>query len=86
MAEFFFVEVTDTFSGEANYSWVRRYKVRAQTFRGAIRKVSRELGYRSRYAYDTGDMQRYEVVGACICMFVQYWPEEPETPRFVKDL
>jgi len=38
----FFVEITDTFGGEANYSWVKRFIVRASTFRGAISKVSKE--------------------------------------------
>ena len=40
--KFYFVELTDTFGGEANYSWVNRYKVVASSFNGAIRKVSKD--------------------------------------------
>lgn len=36
----YFIEQTDTFGGEANYSWVRRYIVLAKTERGAMRKVA----------------------------------------------
>lgn len=42
--QFYFVEVTDTFGGEANYSWVKRLKVKANTMRGAVNKVSRDSG------------------------------------------
>ena len=33
MKMIYFVEVTDTFGGEVNYSWVRRYLVRAKSIR-----------------------------------------------------
>ena len=36
----YFVEETDTFGGEANYSYVKRYIVKASTERGALRKVA----------------------------------------------
>ena len=36
----FFVEVTDTYAGDANYTWVHRFKVHATTFSGAMRKVN----------------------------------------------
>ena len=69
---FYYVEVTDTFSGEANYCWVRRYKVRANTARGAICKVSRHecLSFRGVGA------GRYDAVGACICAFVDPFDSE----------
>lgn len=34
-----FIEVTDTFGGETNYSWIRRYAVKASSERGAMRVV-----------------------------------------------
>ena len=71
--KFFFVELTDTFGGEANYSWVKRYKVTASTFNGAIRKVSKESFYRFRKEYDTGDMVKYNVIG--VCAFVEEYNE-----------
>ena len=68
-----FVEVTDTFGGEANYSWVHRFKVRASSFRGAISKVTRETGYPARKEYDNADFARYNATGACVCYFVQWY-------------
>lgn len=66
----FFVEMTDTYGGEANYSWVNRFLVTASTMRGAIRKVTHETGYPAKIDYNTGDMARYNVLGACVCYFV----------------
>ena len=40
--KFYFVELTDTFGGEANYCWAKRYKVAASSFNGAIRKVAKD--------------------------------------------
>jgi hypothetical protein len=66
----YFVEMTDTYGGEANYAWVNRFLTSAVSARGAIRKVSRETGYPAKMDYSTGDMSRYNVPGACICYFV----------------
>lgn len=72
----YFVEVTDTFGGEANYCWVARYKVAANTPLGAVLAVKRERGYVSiTCAYDTDDECRYDVVGQAICMFVHEWDD-----------
>ena len=73
--KFFFVELTDTFGGEANYSWVKRYKVTASSFNGAIRKVAKDTYYRFRKEYDTGDMVKYKAIGACVCAFVEEYNE-----------
>ena len=40
----FFVEITDTFGGDANYSWVTRHVIKAKTVRGCINKLSRRSG------------------------------------------
>lgn len=67
------VEITDTFGGEANYSWVRRYKVKAKSRRSALIKISKETGLKFRHYYDIPDenfTQRYNAKGACICMFI----------------
>jgi hypothetical protein len=68
----FKIEVTDTYGGEANYSWVRRYEYEAKSFRGAIQKLAREHGAGWSIDYTTGDMARYNLKGACICAFVMY--------------
>lgn len=66
----YFIEMTDTFGGESNYSWVNRFIVSASTMRGAMAKVSHEVGCNTRKVMDGGDFQRYDVIGACICFFV----------------
>ena len=70
-------EYTDTFGGEANYSWVKRGKVTANNFTHAIRKVKKELGitHRTRKVMDAGDMVRHDLVGCCLCIFIN-WSEE----------
>lgn len=73
----FFVEVTDTFSGEANYCWAHRFKVRASSERGAISKVSRETGY----SFRNVGADRYDAKGACVCAFVDTWDATHENYR-----
>lgn len=74
----YFVEVTDTYAGEANYSWVLRFKVQAASVQGAMRKVSAKMGLYSRKSYDTGDMARYNFQKAAICAFVTDYNDEAE--------
>lgn len=66
----YFIEMTDTYGGESNYSWVKRFIVDANTFMGAVRKVAKETGYSVRKTLDAGDFARYDANGACICFFV----------------
>lgn len=66
----YFIEMTDTYSGEANYSWLNRFLVTASTMRGAMRKVARETGTSVRKVMDCGDFQRWDAAGACICFLV----------------
>ena len=66
----FHIEVTDTFGGEANYSWVRRYQYDAKSVLGAIQKLARDYGGGWRLDYDAGDIARYNLMGAAICCFV----------------
>ena len=53
------------------------FKVQASSYLGAIRKVSREIGLqgRLRKVSDYGDMVRYDVRGAALCLFVQDWDD-----------
>jgi len=68
----FDIEVTDTFGGEANYCWVRRYQVDAVSILGAIQMVSRREGYNFRADYNDGDFARYDAIDACVCCFINY--------------
>lgn len=71
-------EVTDTFSGEANYSWVRRYEFRAVSMRGAVQMLAHAYGSGWRAAYDDGDSARFDLRGACVCAFISVADEATE--------
>lgn len=71
--DYFFVEVTDTFGGEANYSWVKRYRVRATSERGAMRKVGKETVINWHCVVDYGDLQRWDSDSGATCAFVELW-------------
>ena len=71
MKHHYFVEMTDTFGGEANYCWIHRFIVSASSHRGAMRKVSRETGFAVRCTM-SGDPERWDAVGACVCYFVEW--------------
>ena len=88
MKNMFFVEVTDTFAGEANYSWVHRFKVHASTERGAMRKIERRLPYAGgvKKDWDTGDMQRWEWRNACVCAFVEGYADQAERKMYVESI
>lgn len=68
----FNVEITDTYGGEANYCWVRRFTVKASSFRGAMQVISRKQGGHWRLEGNYGDIARYNQKGACVCAFVSY--------------
>jgi hypothetical protein len=68
----FNVEITDTFGGEANYSWVKRYQIKAKSFRGAITALAKKDGSGWRIDWSDGETTRYNLQGACICAFVTF--------------
>ena len=76
MAKFFFVEVTDTFGGEANYSWVTRHKVKASTIRGAVIRLNRDSGLGFHKVLDMGDTVRYDSHTGATCAFIEAWDNE----------
>lgn len=70
------IEVTDTFGGEANYCWVKRFQVKAKSFLGAVRMAKREIGMEGVKTRKTswGSGERHDFRGFCQCMFVE-WAE-----------
>jgi len=68
MKNHYFVEMTDTFGGDANFCWVNRFIVRASSPRGAMRRVTARTGD---YVRDVG-CDRWDAVGACVCYFVEW--------------
>jgi hypothetical protein len=89
---FFFVEFTDTYGVEVNYSWVTRFKVQADTFRHAITKVKREYFryYNGKVRHDTddyGDMVRLNFRNMRICAFVEHYDTDRHGELFhVKEI
>ena len=70
------VEMTDTFGGEANYSWVNRYEFECGNMTDAqVERKARKLvglsGVRTR-RQDLGDMVRWDIPCACICAFLTF--------------
>jgi hypothetical protein len=73
-------EYTDTFGGEANYSWVKRVELPKQlehhTPREIMRRAKAEMGLtgvRGR-TYTGGDMIEFRPYGMCTVLFV-FWQE-----------
>lgn len=80
----FFFEFTDTFGGEANYSWVKRFKVTAMTELGALRKVSKEIGLQGRLKrVMSGERSRWDVQGAALCLFCDDNYDFSDYPRLI---
>lgn len=65
------IEATDTFGGEANYSWVARYTIQANTERGALNKFARIMGRGWRKDWSAGDVTRYTHKRDCVCVFIE---------------
>lgn len=75
------IEVTDTYGGEANYCWVRRYTIpskKDETDLQVIRRAKKAAGLtgvRCR-SQNYGDSWRLDICGAAICMFVNWVEDE----------
>ena len=69
------IEITDTFGGEANYCWVRRYTLdykENETERALIRRAKNIAGISLRHKKTSyGDMVRLDFGPAWLaCMFI----------------
>lgn len=80
----YFVEITDTFGGDANYSWVTRHKVNAKSPRGAAVAISRRSGLSWRKTADYGDSCRYDSKSGATCMFISEYSEYEHSAYFNK--
>lgn len=86
-ANFYLVEYTDTFCGEANYCWVNRFKVRANSAKHAVTKFKKEVFFSplpKHKTLDFGDMLRIDIRNSCA--FITYWDEYDEQYSNVKEL
>lgn len=71
------LEITDTFGGEANYSWVRRYTLDTPddiSRRALVRRIKNAAGLTGvRCATDGhGGMIVIRPVGACVVLFATF--------------
>ncbi len=81
MKNFYYVEITDTYGGEANYSWVTRHVIRAKSERGAICALTRRSGIHWR-----NDGHRYLSKSGATCAFIaDYESEYHKDYRFDTD-
>ena len=67
----YFIEMTDTFGGDANYCWVNRFIVSASSPRGAMRKVCARTGDKVQCVMP-GDPERWDSRTDCVCYFVEW--------------
>lgn len=81
----FFVEITDTFGGEANYSWVTRLKVFAKSRLGAVQKVSRETAMAWHKTDEGGDFARYDSKSGATCFFISDWEQDYHGQHSIKE-
>lgn len=64
------IEITDTYSGEANYSWVTRHEITAKSVLGAVQKLSRLSGLNWHKTADYGGVVRFDSKSGATCAFV----------------
>lgn len=71
MKQLYFIEVTDVYGGEANYSWVTRHIIRAKSRLGAIQWLAKNSGINWRY-----DGMRYNSASGATCAFISEYDED----------
>ena len=64
------IEITDTFGGESNYSWVKRFTVESNTMLGAIHKLGALYCTGWRLSYGDSELSCYKLPGACVICFI----------------
>jgi len=78
----YFIEVTDTFGGDANYSWATRHCIKAKSLRGAVNALSRRSGI----SWHSVGCNRYDSKSGATCFFIEEFdPEFHSDFRFDTD-
>lgn len=72
MKTLYFIEVTDTFGGEANYSWATRHVIKAKSLRGAVNALSRRSGI----SWHSVGCNRYDSKSGATCAFIEEFDPE----------
>lgn len=66
MNNYYDIEITDLFNGELNYSWIKKYKVKSKSIRGAIQKLSRLTGAYHKFVAGDDGWALYHCTDGCI--------------------
>ena len=66
----YYIAVTDTYGGEANYSWITRHIIKAKSMRGAVQRFSRMSGMSWHCVDDMGDSKRFDSRSGATCYFI----------------
>ncbi len=78
---YYYIEVTDVFGGEANYSWVTRHVIRGKSKRGAINRFSRLSGMN----WHNVGCDRYDSKSGATCLFIDDLDDDRKTDRLSTD-
>jgi hypothetical protein len=70
----FYIEVTDVYGGEANFSWVTRFIIRGKSLRGAVNRFSRM----SNISWHSVGNGRYDSKTGATCFFIEEY--DPAVP------
>ena len=75
--DFYFIEMTDLYQGEANFNWCDRFLIQAKSISGAIRKFKKDCfnqpaKAKHRLVYDGS----YKFDNMAICFFVESIDQE----------
>ncbi len=65
------IEVTDTFGGEANYSYVSRLTIQAKSLRACVLQLGKETGYNWRFKANLDECVRYDTTSGLTCAFIE---------------
>lgn len=85
MSTLFYIEITDTFAGEANYSWVTRHIIKAKSVRGAMARLSRISGINWHCKDRYFDQCRYDSKSGATCAFIQVYDADYHRYNFNTD-
>lgn len=77
--ELFYIEVTDTFGDEANYSWVTRHIIKAKSLKGAVNRFSRISGIK----WHAVGCDRYDSESGATCYFISHYDAELHANLFI---
>lgn len=74
--QLYYIEVTDVYGGEANYSWVTRHIILAKSTLGAIQWLAKNSGLNWRF-----DGIRYNSASGATCAFIEEYDKDSQDER-----